>query len=134
MVIGSACLLISNLDTQVVLIVVTLECRVNFNILRRSPITFHRVSLWWCLIFAPHPTTYHSKCRGPIKKTSHFRPIYLTLSPRYPKWMWALFKDKNKNKSCSLANPWWNIHKNQFENRTSPNLSMLIGCACLSIP
>ena len=48
------------------------------NIWRHSPISFEYTSLW-CLLFDPQRTTYHFKCRDPIKKTSHLKTHQLSL-------------------------------------------------------
>ena len=75
MVIGSAC---SNC------IVITIECRTVNNIWRHSLISFKHVSSQ-CLLFDRHRTTYHSWNRGVrSKKTSHWRPICLSIEASSP--------------------------------------------------
>ena len=59
MIIGSACLLISSLNTWILSIVVIIECRVVIDIWRRSPMSSEHESLW-CLPFDPHWSIYQS--------------------------------------------------------------------------
>ena len=61
--IGSACLLISWMDTLILTIVFTIECREVINITWHCPISFKHVSLW-CLFFDPCRITYQSNVLG----------------------------------------------------------------------
>ena len=59
-VIGNACLLILKLDTQVIPIVSTSECRIVSNFWRHDAISIKYMSLRY-LLFDPHWATYQSK-------------------------------------------------------------------------
>ena len=54
----------------------TIECKVVINVCKRSPISFKHVP-FCCLLFDSHQNHIPTKCRGPIKKMSHLRPINL---------------------------------------------------------
>ena len=80
MVSGSACSLISELDTYVLPMMFIIECRVVIMIWRCSPMSFKHVFFMMFALRSP-PNHIPLKYRGLIKKTSHLRPIYL-------KWWW----------------------------------------------
>ena len=69
MIIGSACLLLCELHTEVLPIVFGIECRVVINIWRRSLISFKHVSLR-CLLCDPHRTTYRSNVGVRLRKAT----------------------------------------------------------------
>ena len=66
------------------------ECRAIINVWKCIPIFIKHVFIMFALWSTPNPITI--KYKGPIKKTSHWRPIYLTSGLQ--------------TKSRTMANPW----------------------------
>ena len=79
MVITSACLLVSKLDTHLLSISFIIEHRAVVNIWRCNPISFNHVCLW-CFLFDPHRTAYQS-WEPDWRKRATCDPSTLPLSP-----------------------------------------------------
>ena len=82
------------LETKVLPIVFTVECRVVINIWRHSPIFLKHVSLW-CLLSDPHRTIHKLVIGVWLSKKNHLRPIYLIPWFVWREWNDMVFNNNN---------------------------------------